>query len=686
MHFGFLYDRTRHLFSIGYRLADADGPGVLDGSFYDLLASEARLASFIAIARGDVPQRHWFHLGPLRRERRGRADAAVVERHDVRVPDAVAADAVVPGHAARHHQPRAPSRAPDAVRHGSGACRGASPSRPSTSATGTTRTSTRRSASPASGCKRGLADDLVVAPYATALALMIEPQAALAEPRTADGSRAPRAGSATTMPIDYTPRKDRRPTSQAAARRPTASSCGTFMAHHQGMVALALANALLDNVMVERFHADSHVQATELLLQERVPRQAAAAPPRPVEETRAPWTPPASRSRRFRTPHTVHPHAQFLSNGPYVTVVTNAGGGSSRWRDLSITRWREDRTADAGRQFLYLRDVRSGLRLVADLHRPCREPEDYLVTFAVRQGRLPPDGRWDRDAARSRGLGGGRRRGASAVADQPQRPPARDRGHQLCRDRARPRRKTTSRIRRSASCSCETEYLPESSALICGRRPRAASDEPGAWAFHVLSVEGRHAVADRMGDRAVARFLGRGRIAGPADCARRPVADRARPAPSSIRSSACASAFASSPAAFARIAFATGAASDRETAMTLAQRVSRSRRRGARVGDGVHAQPDAAPAPRASRASSPVSTTAWPLACSTSTSRCEPAPATLAANTLGQSALWAHGISGDLPILLVKVRRGRRPARWCGRSCRPRSTGGSRGCAPTWSS
>ncbi len=73
MQFEFLYDRRRRIFSIGYRLADAEGPGRLDASFYDLLASEARLASFVAIAKGDVPQHHWFHLGRLVTNVNGRA-------------------------------------------------------------------------------------------------------------------------------------------------------------------------------------------------------------------------------------------------------------------------------------------------------------------------------------------------------------------------------------------------------------------------------------------------------------------------------------------------------------------------------------------------------------------------------------------------------------------------------------
>ena len=88
MKFGFLYDRQRKLFSIGYRLAGAEGPGRLDGSYYDLMASEARLASFVAIAKGDVPQSHWFHLNRSLISLKGRRDARLLERVDVRVPDA----------------------------------------------------------------------------------------------------------------------------------------------------------------------------------------------------------------------------------------------------------------------------------------------------------------------------------------------------------------------------------------------------------------------------------------------------------------------------------------------------------------------------------------------------------------------------------------------------------------------
>jgi cyclic beta-1,2-glucan synthetase len=134
-----------------------------------------------------------------------------------------------------------------------------------------------------------------------------------------------------------------------------------YLAHHQGMTLVALSNALLDDVMVKRFHADPRVQATELLLQERVPRQAPVTQPRPAEETRLAALRAAAAIRRFRSAHTRYPHAQFLSNGNYIVVVTNGGGGASLCRGRAVTRYRDDPTRDPGSQFIYLRDVRSGL-------------------------------------------------------------------------------------------------------------------------------------------------------------------------------------------------------------------------------------------------------------------------------------------------------------------------------------
>ena len=163
----------------------------------------------------------------------------------------------------------------------------------------------------------------------------------------------------------------------------------TYFAHHAGMTLVALANVLLDDRMVRRFHAEPRVQATELLLQERVPRHAPTVQPRPLDDVRVVAPPPATPLRRYRSPHTSFPHAQFLSNGSYVTSITNAGGGSSFCRGVAVTRSRRDPTSDPGSQFVYLRDARSGAVWSATFHPTAIEPDGYDVEFRADARDLP---------------------------------------------------------------------------------------------------------------------------------------------------------------------------------------------------------------------------------------------------------------------------------------------------------
>src|SRR6185436_4140295 len=232
---------------------------------------------------------------------------------------------------------------------------------------------------PGLGLKRGLADDLVVAPYATALAAMVDPAGAARNFRrlAQEGLEGPYGYYEA---VDYT-RVEASAEGAPAPKSRRRTVIRSYLAHHQGMTLVALANALLGDPMVKRFHADARVRATELLLQERVPRQSPIMQPRPVEETRTAASAPATAARRFRSPHTAFPHAQFLSNGNYTAVVTNAGGGASFCRGRSVTRHREDPTRDPGSQFVYLRDVRSGAVWSATHHPVGREAEDYQATF-----------------------------------------------------------------------------------------------------------------------------------------------------------------------------------------------------------------------------------------------------------------------------------------------------------------
>ena len=234
---------------------------------------------------------------------------------------------------------------------------------------------------PGLGLRRGLSDDVVVAPYATALAAMIDPGAAVRNFRRlaeAGGSGAYGFYEA----LDYTPSRLPEDAVVAIVR--------AYMAHHQGMSLVALDNVLHDGIMRARFHAEPLVQATDLLLQERTPRDVAVARP-PAEEVMAigdarEFVPPVV--RRFTTPHGTLPRTHILSNGRYAVMVTAAGGGYSRWRGIAVTRWREDVTRDAGGTYVYLRDAHSGDVWSAGYQPTGREPDSYEVVFSEDRAKI----------------------------------------------------------------------------------------------------------------------------------------------------------------------------------------------------------------------------------------------------------------------------------------------------------
>jgi len=368
MSFRLLYDPEKQILSIGYRLANSDGPGKLDRSFYDLLASEARLASFVGIAKGDLPEKHWFHLGRLAVSVHGMPTllswSATLFEYLMPLLVMRRYPGTLLGETCRVAVQRQIEYAADrGVPWGISECAYNLVDRHDNY-------QYKAFGVPSLGLKRGLGDELVVAPYATALAAMLEPNAAARNFRRLSIAGLDGAYGFYES-IDYT--------HGDGATKGTVVR--TFMAHHQGMTLVALTNALRGGAMVERFHADPRVQATDLLLQERVPRQAPMTQPRPAEETHVGGLPAPAPVRRFRTPHTAFPHAQFLSNGNYTAVVTNAGGGASFCRGRAVTRTRDDATRDPGSQFIYLRDVRSGAVWSAAHHPVAAEADDYLVTF-----------------------------------------------------------------------------------------------------------------------------------------------------------------------------------------------------------------------------------------------------------------------------------------------------------------
>jgi cyclic beta-1,2-glucan synthetase len=283
-----------------------------------------------------------------------------------------------------------------------------------------------------------------------------------------------------------------------------------YMAHHQGMTLLAIANALHDGAMRARFHADPLVQATELLLQERTPRGTSVSRPR-AEEVKAG---PNVREfvlpmlRRFQTPHDATPRTHLLSNGNYAVMITAAGSGYSRWRDLAVTRWREDVTCDAWGSYVYLRDVASE-RVWSAGHQPSGvEADQWDVSFSEgraefvrRDGTLTTtlevavSPEYDAEVRRvSISNLGPRTREIelTSYAEVVLAPAAADTAHPAF-----------------SKLFVQTEFVAGVGALLATRRPRSPG-EARIWAAHLAVVEGE-VVGGVQYETDRARFLGRGR-------------------------------------------------------------------------------------------------------------------------------------------------------------------------------
>jgi cyclic beta-1,2-glucan synthetase len=368
MRFDFLFDPERKLLSIGYQVQE----GTLDPSCYDLLASEARLASFVAIANGDLPARHWFRLG--RAVTPVHCGAALVSwsgsMFEYLMPSLVMR---APSGSLLEETSRLIVWRQQAYGKELGVPWGISESAYNARDLELTYQYSSFGV-PALGLKRGLGEDVVIAPYATALAAMVEPHAAaLNFARLADIAAHGRYGFYEAL--DYTSR--RLPAGQPFA------IVRAYMAHHQGMTIVALANTLLDGRMRKRFHADPRIKATELLLQERTPRGVAVAITRVAETVKGKGHDavigPLPRS--LHTPHHATPRTHLLSNGRYAVMLTAAGSGYSGCRDLAITRWRSDVTCDPWGSYVFLRDAESGKTWSAGYQPSGLEPDDYEVTF-----------------------------------------------------------------------------------------------------------------------------------------------------------------------------------------------------------------------------------------------------------------------------------------------------------------
>jgi cyclic beta-1,2-glucan synthetase len=638
MDFKFLFDQTKKLFSIGFRVADA----TLDLSCYDLLASEARLTSFIAIAKGDVPSSHWFRLGRFMTPV-GRGSALISWS----------------GSMFEYLMPALVMRSPEGsmlsqtyrqivlrqIEYGQerGAPWGVSESAFNARDLNLTY-QYQGFGIPGLGLKRGLSEDIVISPYSTALAAMVLPSAALANfKRIAKVGGEGRYGFYESL--DYT--KTRVPEGKDVA------VIHAFMAHHQGMSLVSLANVLEDGVMRTRFHADPIVQATELLLQERTPRDTLVARPR-AEEVSAvakvrDFTPPVV--RRFTSPDDPTPRTQLLSNGNYTVMMTAAGSGYSRWRDIAITRWREDATRDCWGTYFFVQDEQSQNIWSAGYQCTGVEPDHYEAEFYEDHVEF---------FRRDRSLNTKLEVVVSSEEDAEVRRVsvtnlgARTRDIQVTSYAELALIAQTADVAHPAfgNLFVETEFVPDLGALLATRRKRSPED-PSVWVAHVLYVNGE-TVGDLEYETDRSRFLGRGRnLRNPASIASgrklsNTVGSVLDPSMSLRRTVRI------EPGNTAHLVYTTIAAQTREQALDLADRY-----RDARTFDRTltlawtHAQvqlhhlgigPDESQLFQ--RLANAVIYPEAPL---------RPTSDQLARTNIDISTLWSLGISGDLPIILAAI-------------------------------
>ena len=633
MNFRFLYNEDRELFSIGYNASSAR----LDPSHYDLLASEARLASLVAIAKGDVPEQHWFRMGrPRALVSSERAllswsgsmfeylmPLLVTQRHEGTLLDETYASVVhrQRAYAAEHDVPWGISESAYNVMdlgltyqyHAFGV--------------------------PGLGLKTGLADDLVIAPYASALAALVEPKLAIDNLRVLA-----REGGEGEFgyydAIDYT--------SSHLPPNKRSVVVKTFMAHHQGMTLVALSNVLGGMNMQKRFHREPRIRASELMLQERLPVRAAMVdvPGAKLQTMRA--EPELDAVEHVRLVGAPPARAHLLGHGELSTLVTALGEGVTTWRRLDVNRFREDLSLEMGGIYVYVRD-HAKKRLWSAGYQPTRvTPDRYDATFAIdrveinrRDGDLetvlevavsPEDVAEVRKITLTNHSGSVRDVDVTTFTEVVLAARSADVAH-----------------RAFSGMFVETEVLPERRALLAKRRPRS-DGEKETWLVQLL-VPDTHSWGSLEFETSREDFIGRGRSTSD------PVAmGTALSGTVGTVIDPCLALrmkISLEPGASVRLALTTALASSREEALALidthstTDSVARTFELAwadARV-ELKHLGVSAVQSHRFQRLLSAV---------------LFPDPSLRASSEKvpigrGPSTLWTHGISGDLPIVMVCI-------------------------------
>ena len=640
MNFRFLFSERRQVFHIGYNASTEQ----LDPSYYDLLASEARIASLIAVAKGDVPHSHWQHLGrPVTKFNDKQVllswngtmfeyfmptlfiknyvgtflsdscyvalEAQMSYGQEKEVPWGISESGYFAFDANLNYQYQA-------------------------------------FGVPVLGYKRDLPDNLVITPYASLIGLSLQPRAVLENMAHLEQlNMLGRFGFYEAL--DYT--KSRLSIGQTHAR------VQSYMAHHQGMILISACNYLLDDVMIERFHADEHIQSVELLLQEKIPPNPPIEYPHLDEPAELVEGMRLVSSEPWRVPvDSPIPQAHILSQGDTSLLITNAGGGYSQWREFALTRWHSDTTLDQWGTWIYVQDRESGALWSATCQPIGSAPENQEVLFYPHKVEFH---RSENDISLRTGITVStngveiRRVNILNESDRLRRLKFTSYGEVILAAQAADRQHPAFN-----KLFIESEYLPNENALLFQRRPRSADDKPIVLIHAVMIEAGRKVTGDHESDRA--KFLGRSQtmhnplalqnsnehLSGTTGGTLDPIFSLAQE-------------IDLKPHAKTRVTFLTLAASSRAEALEKLSHYQ-SGQSIQRAFDDARARSERELLEHGLNAYAIENIQRILSALLYPTGLLRAAPHILAQNEKRQSGLWAFGISGDYPILLVRVRDG----------------------------
>ncbi|HWQ19322.1 MAG TPA: glucoamylase family protein, partial [Methanotrichaceae archaeon] len=638
INYDFLFNESRGLLAIGYNVDDSRR----DESCYDLLASEARLCSYVAIAQGRLRQEHWFALGRMLTSSGG--ELGLLSWGGTMF-EYLMPLLIMPTYENTLLNQTYRSTVRRQIEYGQqrGVPWGISESGYNTIDLNQVY-QYRAFGVPGLGFKRGLAKDLVIAPYASALALMVSPSEGCNNlQQMADEGYLGEYGFYEA--IDYTPSR--------LIQDETSSTVRSFMAHHQGMSLLSMAYVLLDRPMQRRFMANPIFRAADLLLQERVPK---AKPfyPHATEASSSIWRAGMlvrERSMRvFNDPGSASPDVHLLSNGSYRVMISGSGAGYSQWKDIAVTRWHGDITRDNEGQFFYIRDLDSTDVWSAGYQPVCKNAETYQAIFqgskAEFRSRIsgidactevvvsPEDDVELRSISLTNRSSIRRRIELTSYAEVVLTTQAADAIHPAF-----------------SNLFVETEIVAKRSAILCTRRPRS-NDEKTPWMLHLMAAEDVLDLVSFETDRS--KFIGRGRtVADPvAMNGVEKLSDSEGPVLDPIVSIRCIVTI--DPGETSRVNFITGMAETRARAVELIDKYH-----DVRIADRVHNLAWTHNQMIMQQLNiTDVDINLYMRLASAIVYPCSNWRAShgvLLNNPYGQSGLWAYGISGDIPIVLLRI-------------------------------